>query len=135
LETLMLELDLPYPPSVNHYWRHVGPRVLISREGRAYRSKVGTILALRRVRPLVGSLAIEIDAHPPDRRRRDLDNLLKSLLDALAHGGAYEDDSQIDRLLLIRRQVLAGGKIHLLIEPYEQPIDHRPSAALHVQSD
>ncbi len=60
---------------------------------------------------------------------------MKSLLDALAYGGAYEDDSQIDRLLLIRRHVLAGGKIHLLIEPYEQSIDHRPSAALHVQSD
>jgi len=131
----MVELDLPYPPSVNHYWRHVGPRVLVSREGRAYRSKVGAILARRRVRPLVGSLAIEIDVHPPDRRRRDLDNLLKSLLDALAQGGAYEDDSQIDRLLLIRRQVMAGGKIHLLIEPYEQSIDHRPSAALHIQSN
>jgi Holliday junction resolvase RusA-like endonuclease len=131
----MLELDLPYPPSVNHYWRHVGSRVLISREGRAYRSTVGAILALRRVRPLVGSLAIEIDVYPPDRRRRDLDNLMKSLLDALAHGGAYEDDSQIDRLLLIRRHVIAGGKIHLLIEPYEQSIDHRPPAALHVQSD
>ena len=128
----MLELDLPYPPSVNHYWRHVGPRVLVSRKGRAYRTTVGAILARRRVRPMVGSLAIEIDVHPPDRRRRDLDNLTKSLLDALAQGGAYEDDSQIDRLLLIRRHVIAGGKIHLLIEHYEQPIDHRPSTPLHV---
>ncbi len=131
----MLELDLPYPPSVNHYWRHVGPRILISRQGRAYRTTVGAILALRRVRPLDGRLAVEIDVYPPDRRRRDLDNLNKSLLDALAHGGAYEDDSQIDRLLLIRRHVVAGGKIHLLIEPYEQPIHDRPSAPLHIQSD
>ncbi len=131
----MLELDLPYPPSVNHYWRHVGPRVLISREGRAYRTTVGAILALRRARPLDGRLAVEIDIYPPDRRRRDIDNLQKALLDALAHGGAYHDDSQIDRLLLIRRHVVAGGKIHLLIEPYEQSIHDRPSAPLHVQSD
>ena len=34
LETfVMLELRLPYPPSVNHYWRRVGHRTLISRSG------------------------------------------------------------------------------------------------------
>ena len=33
---------------------------------------------------------------PPDRRRRDLDNLYKCLFDALGHAGVYEDDSQID---------------------------------------
>ena len=31
---MTLELELPWPPSVNHYYRHVGPRVLISRDGR-----------------------------------------------------------------------------------------------------
>jgi Holliday junction resolvase RusA-like endonuclease len=132
----MLELDLPFPPSVNHYWRHVGPRVLISRGGRDYRTKVGAILAAKRVRPLDGRLAIEVDIYPPDRRRRDLDNLQKALLDALAHGGAYHDDSQIDRLLLIRRDPIPGGKVHLHLETitHEQPINHRPSAALHLQS-
>ena len=41
----MLELELPVPPSINHYYRRVGPRTLISREGRAYREAVCTILA------------------------------------------------------------------------------------------
>jgi hypothetical protein len=31
-----MKLTLPYPPSVNHYYRRVGPRTLISREGREY---------------------------------------------------------------------------------------------------
>ncbi len=31
-------VELPYPPSVNHYWRRVGDRTLISREGRKFRS-------------------------------------------------------------------------------------------------
>jgi len=43
-----------------------------------------------------------MDAFPPDRRRRDLDNLLKSVLDALEHAGVYADDSQVD-LLVVRR--------------------------------
>ena len=38
---------------------------------------------------------MSVDAYPPDKRRRDLDNIQKSLWDALQHGGAYRDDSQI----------------------------------------
>lgn len=106
----MLEFELPYPPSVNHYWRRVGARTLISRGGRAFRHAVCSILAARGVRPLDGPLAVEVTIHPPDRRRRDIDNVQKALLDALQHGGAYSDDSQIVRLAIERGDVLEGGK-------------------------
>lgn len=43
----------------------------------------------------------------PDRRRRDLDNALKSILDALTKGGAYHDDSQVAELHVYR---LYGGE-------------------------
>jgi len=109
----MIELELPYPPSVNHYWRRVGARTLISRGGRAFRTAVCSLLAARRVEPLDGPLEIVIDVHPPDHRRRDLDNLQKALLDALAHGGAYHDDSQIARLTVQRRHVVPEGKVHV----------------------
>ena len=92
----MIELELPYPPSVNHYYRHVGPKMLISREGRKYREQV--IAAMRGHKQLHGKLALKLEAYPPDNRRRDLDNLFKALLDALQHGGAYGDDSQIKRI-------------------------------------
>jgi crossover junction endodeoxyribonuclease RusA len=52
-----------------------------------------------------------MDAFPPDRRRRDLDNLLKALLDSIEHAGVYEDDSQIDLLVARRREPLAPGRI------------------------
>jgi len=52
-----------------------------------------------------------MDAFPPDRRRRDLDNLLKSVLDALEHAGLYADDSQIDLLVTRRRMLVSGGKL------------------------
>jgi crossover junction endodeoxyribonuclease RusA len=47
---------------------------------------------------------------PPDRRRRDIDNCLKSLLDALQHGGAYADDSQIVRLFIEKGPPINLGK-------------------------
>lgn len=106
----MLEFDLPYPPSVNHYWRRVGARTLISRGGRVFRAAVCSLLAARGVHPLSGPLVVDVLIHPPDRRRRDIDNVQKALLDALQHGGAYGDDSQIVRLTIEKGQPMEGGK-------------------------
>lgn len=106
----MLEVELPYPPSINHYWRRVGARTLISREGRRFRERVVRLLADRRVEPMLGPLAVEVDVHPPDHRRRDIDNVQKALLDALEHGGAYQDDGQVVRLSIVKRSPMEGGK-------------------------
>ena len=104
-------LELPYPPSVNHIWRRVGPRTVISREGRRYRTDVCAALAAMRIERMDGRLAVRVTVCPPDHRRRDLDNVQKALLDALAKGGAYRDDSQIDRLEVERGPVTPGGKV------------------------
>ena len=113
----MITLTLPWPPSVNHYWRSVQGRVLISREGRAYRETVAEAALVRRVKALTGRLELHIQAVPPDRRRRDLDNVLKSLLDALQHAGCYEDDSQIDRLSIERQpRPEAPGQVRVTVQ-------------------
>jgi len=107
----MIKLLLPFPPSVNHYFRSVvigkAARVLISAEGRLYRKRVEVAAnpVLRDGPPLAGRLAVTLTAYPPDLRKRDLDNLAKATLDALTHAGAWGDDSQIDELRIIR-----GGK-------------------------
>lgn len=105
----MITLYLPFPPSVNTYWRHISKgklagRVLISEKGRQYRAEVLYTIGLARklVQRLEGRLAVEIIAHAPDRRQRDLDNLPKAILDSLTHAGVWTDDSQVD-LLTIRR--------------------------------
>lgn len=118
----MARLILPFPPSVNHYWRHVGAKVLISREGRAYREIVAQSVTREPTLasgPIAGRLAVRVTACPPDRRRRDLDNLAKALLDALGHAGAYADDSQIDWLLIERDEVIQGGRVVVEIETLE----------------
>lgn len=112
-----MKIELPYPPSVNHLWRRVGCRMYLSQGGRAFRRAVQAALAEQGVRPIAGRLAVTIVVHPPDRRRRDLDNVLKALLDALQHGGAYHDDAQID-ILHVRRDVCApGGRVHARLIP------------------
>ena len=109
-------LELPWPPSVNHYWRHVGSKVLISREGRSYRQSVISLVAYENVKPATGRLAVTLMVYPPDKRRRDLDNLPKAILDSLEHAGVYDDDGQIDRLVVERCHVYKGGKVYVAIE-------------------
>ncbi len=65
---------------------------------------------------MVGRVSVSITVHPPDRRRRDLDNLLKGPLDALEHAGVYLDDGQIDRLEIERGDVMRGGRVVVRIE-------------------
>lgn len=89
------EIVLPWPPSVNRYWRTYQGRMLISQEGRAYREAVTALLIDCGVAPIKGKLVVEIEAWRPDNRVRDLDNLLKATLDSLTHAGIYNDDSQI----------------------------------------
>jgi crossover junction endodeoxyribonuclease RusA len=116
-------LRLPYPPSVNTYWRHPtrGPlagRHLISKQGRQYRAAVCEIAA--GIFPLGGILAVQVDLTPPDRRKRDVDNPLKSLFDALTHAGVWSDDSQIKRLVVnMHDPKPGGGQVEVTIGPKE----------------
>lgn len=43
---------------------------------------------------ITGPVSVELDFYPPDRRRRDPDNLLKLIQDAMS-GLVYDDDHQI----------------------------------------
>ena len=97
-----MKLVLPFPPSVNTYWRapNKGPlkgRHLISEKGRAYQSaECAAIIEQLRCLPKPSSspAAVEILLFPPDARRRDIDNYNKALFDALTHAGIWEDDSR-----------------------------------------
>lgn len=113
----MTAFELGYPPSLNHYYRHVGNKVLISRVGRKYRELVQARIREEGINTVSGRVKVTIQLYPPDRRRRDIDNTLKSLLDALTHAGAYEDDSCIYRLYIEKLEPLPpDGLVHITIE-------------------
>lgn len=108
-------LTLSWPPSVNHYWennKRGGKR--IGAAGKAFRAQ--TWADTLHVTPFGKSrLSVEIVACPPDRRRRDLDNTFKAILDALENVEVFDDDGQIDHLEKWRGPVVPGGQIVLLI--------------------
>lgn len=125
---------LPWPPSVNVMWRsprsgRLAGRTLLSAAGRSYRQAVADAMILQRVpwHSFKGKLGVHITAHPPDRRRRDLDNLPKAALDGLQHAGVIVDDSEIDELRIVRSRIVENGRLIVLV--WELPCDTQREVA------
>lgn len=111
----MIKLKLPLPPTINHYYGVRGKRRFIRPAGTEYRKEVADIVSEIGIKTLEGRLSVFIAIWPSNRIRQDLDNRLKALQDALTHAGVWEDDSQIDELHLIRKEVIKGGKVEVVI--------------------
>ncbi len=124
-----INVIIPYPPSVNTYWRAVKGRVILSKRGREYRDAVYSAInsafesdEVEDLRPLLGRLKVKIIATMPDKRRRDIDNINKAALDALGYAGVYGDDNQIDDLRVLRGDVFAPGCLDITIKELSDDI-------------
>jgi Holliday junction resolvase RusA-like endonuclease len=65
---------------------------------------------------LSGAVSFAVECYPPDRRRRDLDNLLKCLQDSVTAAGVLDDDSQIKRLEMEMFEPLPEGLVHVQLK-------------------
>lgn len=118
----MLTIALPYPPSVNHYWKHAkNGRHYISKEGREYKNKVAKVCEAFAAFKFKGAVKIKIFVYYPDKRKRDPDNLEKALFDSLRGGGLIEEDHNL--IIVDKRTITAGfkkgGLVILKISPAE----------------
>jgi crossover junction endodeoxyribonuclease RusA len=116
---MSLGISLPWPPSVNHYWGSRGNARFIRAEGKKYRTEVFYAIyqsCAGMPKTIRGSCRVTIHAYPPDRRARDLDNILKAPLDALSHAGVFVDDKQVDDLRIIRGEVRPGGELFVVVD-------------------
>jgi|TARA_R110000823_G_scaffold132872_3_gene261476 crossover junction endodeoxyribonuclease RusA len=106
-----MKLTLPYPPSVNTYWRANGKRRFISKAGILFTQEVILIVKQSKAKSFEEKrLAISVVIHPRSKRKFDLDNTLKAILDALMKAGMYNDDSQIDYIEIARGEAVKNGK-------------------------
>jgi len=97
-------VQLPLPPSTNVMWRAVPYsghcRVIVSREGRAFRDECAPIMAEYRG-PFQSDVSVEATFFFKNRRS-DLDNRIKALLDVLEVTvlgfGLVQNDRQVTEL-------------------------------------
>jgi crossover junction endodeoxyribonuclease RusA len=105
----MIELILPYPPSGNHRLKLAHGKFYPTSVYKRFRWEVMQILASLQLGtfPKGSRLGIKVILHPPDHRRRDLDNILKPLLDTLKEGPnrLYEDDYDLWHMEINREDV------------------------------
>lgn len=86
-------VTLPYPPQANHMHTVARGRKISSSSYRAWRDECGLRLMAQRAPMTAGPFSIDLQITRPDRRRRDIDNLIKPCLDAIKSAGLIEDDS------------------------------------------
>lgn len=66
-------------------------------------------------KPVIGAYKLTIQARRPDKRRRDLDNLIKPVSDLLADIGVIADDCHCE--MITARWVTSGKPFTVRVEP------------------
>ena len=114
--------SLPFPPSMNTYWRNFRGRTVMSKAGRAFREQVIQYVIDNNI-PKFGESKVKITLilRPRDKRKIDIDNRIKAVLDALEHAGVFDDDFHVDHIHMIRGAPIKGGLLHVTIEEIDNP--------------
>ena len=112
------EFEMPWPPSVNGYWRTFRNRQIISKRGREYRKN--SLLLLDSIglsnEELSSRLSVSVTLNPPTLRKYDVDNFTKAAFDALSIAKFWLDDEQIDRLVVTKGVRTKGGNIQIKVK-------------------
>ncbi len=72
-----------------------------------------------RHQPVTGPIEVFMTFYPPDRRKHDLDNLVKGVWDAMTHAGVWEDDSQVVMAHSAFGHIVKNGGFSITIRPRE----------------
>lgn len=112
-----LNLTIPFPPSVNTYWGFKGSRRFLTSRATLFKGFVKTEFVRSGHEGFANKrLQITLELYPPDKRVRDIDNVVKSTLDALCQCGVFDDDGQIDVLHVERKNVIKWGAAKIIVE-------------------
>lgn len=109
------------PVSVNAMYRSVGRRVVMSAKGRCFKNELTTrLLNCDTVKKIHGPVEVWVDFEFTDRRKRDVDNFAKAVLDCLK-GLVFDDDSDIWILHLSKKLKCDRHKIKIVCKNASEP--------------
>ena len=100
--TSRLVLKDIHPISVNLMYRTYRGRIILSQRGREFKKVVGEVLGGMNLPKVLGDVDVVVVFEFNDRRRRDIDNYGKAIIDCVK-GVMFEDDSAIMRLTMVKK--------------------------------
>ena len=80
------------PISVNLYYKKFRNRIIISQAGQSFRQSV--LDSIKNYQKISGPISLEVFCYFSDFRKRDIDNILKPLIDCLKNN-LFDDDDMI----------------------------------------
>ena len=98
-----ITFNLPYPISisVNNIWKRSKQGMYLNHRAKKYRDEVYYLT--RNIETFdQKDLEIELKMYPPDKRTRDIDNILKSIFDAIQYAKIINSDYQIRKATIER---------------------------------
>ena len=100
-------LTIPFPPTLNHNIGRKGARYYKSGEYKSFLSQVGWLWLKAKPRDWSkeARYSVVVELIYNTRRRYDVDNRVKPILDALTRAGTWNDDAQVDEILVVRGEV------------------------------
>jgi len=116
----MIRYSLPYPPSVNNLFFNRGRGRGRTDAYNAWREAAGYAIVQQGRKRLSGPVSLAIALVRPDKRRRDIDNALKPILDLLVSMGVIEDDSLVQRISI--QWTHEGAPCSVIVQPCEEAL-------------
>jgi len=107
--------------SVNKYYRSWQGRVLISKDGREFKKEIDVYL--NNYKKIKGKIYLKLILHFKDKRKRDVDNYAKVLIDCLKNK-LFEDDDQIYQLYMEKHIGTGYNQISIDIISLEESIEN-----------
>ena len=118
-ETDRLTLELPFPPSVNHYLGRRGHQTYKTAKAKAYNSEVyALVLQARANLKLDAPLTVWYQYWFPDKRKRDVANYEKVLTDSMVTANVMVDDHLIYDIRQTKMGYCKNGRVKVIIAPH-----------------
>jgi crossover junction endodeoxyribonuclease RusA len=111
---MTMQIHIPFPPSANSLWVRAKKGMRRSDSYMQWLTDAGWHVKSQKPGSILGPYKLSVQAARPDRRRRDLDNLLKPISDLLQSLGIIENDSDCE--MITARWVTVGHGVTVLID-------------------
>lgn len=95
-------------------------RKVLTKQQRAFRAAVASVVKTKRA--TLQNLVVKIYYRPPDKRRRDVDNYIKAIFDALTAAGYWIDDAQAVsvRSCFLESKKRADAGVYVFVESIDK---------------